>query len=263
MPARSGPSAPSGGKSASSNLVDIRVRVSRKAVRLTVAIILIIAVGSVAVLKLKSHPPNRPSAAPPPTDESLSAANKPINVPPSESTEVITFADPVGLSPRWVSFRSYFEVQIHRILKGKRVFEEQKLYSFQVEDPKKEPVYFEVSVKNVGWDEKSVYGWDFRLIDESGYSYSDIQTRDYINGDISIGTTVRGGISFAIYRGAKPKTLIFDTGLVRSLGIEAELPVMGAYDEYLRNAAVGAGTKITAEANLKHNILFQPDPTNP
>jgi hypothetical protein len=183
---------------------------------------------------------------------------KPVKEPPSESTEVVPFTDPAGVLPGWATFRSQFEVQIHRILKGERVVEEGKLYPTQVDDPQKEPVYFDVSVKNIGCqNEKHIFGMDFKLIDDSGYSYSDIQAHDYIQGEIWIGTTVRGGIAFAINKGAKPETLIFDTGLVRTLGAAAELPVATPLDEYNRAAATGEGTKVLAEANLKHVSIFQ------
>jgi hypothetical protein len=160
----------SGGELASTNLIDIRVRVSRKAATLTVAVIFIIAVGTAALVQLKfNSATSRLTAVAPPEDQSLSAVNKQLNEPPGESTEVITFADPPGLSPHWASFRSYFKVQIHRIIKGEKVVETGKLYSTQVDDSEKEPLYFEVSVKNIGFqDEKYVSGLDFKLIDESG-----------------------------------------------------------------------------------------------
>jgi TPR repeat protein len=183
---------------------------------------------------------------------------QPVREPPSESTETISFTDPAGVSPGWATFQSQFEIQIHRILNGERVIEEGKLYSTQIDDSQKEPLYFEVSVKNVGCEyETSVYGMRFKLIDESGYSYSDIMPRDHINGKIAIGTHVGGGIAFALNKGAKPEKLIFDTGLVRTLGAAAALPVGSPLDEYHRDAAFGVGTKILGEADLKHVSLFQ------
>ncbi len=153
----------------------------------------------------------------------------PVAEPPSESTEVITFADPPGLDPNWTSFRSQFEVQIDRILIGPRAIEEGKVYSSQLDDPQKELVYFQVSVKNIGCRyEWHVYGMNFQLIDNSGYSYTDIQPRDYIQGMVMIDTIVQGGIAFAIRKGARPEKLIFDTGLVRTLGADRRTSSWGS-----------------------------------
>jgi hypothetical protein len=49
------------------------------------------------------------------------------------------------------------------------------------------------------------------LEDDKGNSYQCEQTTDRINGDIVLGKTTRGGISFAIPRAANPRKLIYQT----------------------------------------------------
>jgi hypothetical protein len=166
--------------------------------------------------------------------------SKPVKEPPSESTEPILFADDTG----------HFEIRVERILKGERVFEEGLFYPFQMDSPKKEIIYFEVAVKNVsGPQEHTIWDSNFTLEDSAGNSYSCESTKDYIRGKIRIGTTGRGGIAFAVYKGNRSTKLIYDTGLV-----------------YLTYDGLSTGIKVLATANLQRVSFFQNEsesaPTN-
>ena len=104
------------------------------------------------------------------------------------------------------------------MLKGQEIVDRGKYHSFQFESASKDGkklVYFFVKVTNKRYKEiKRVSFRSFQLETVEGEVSETEQTTDYINGDLSIGRSCRGGVAFDYYNDQTPKTLIFDLGLV-------------------------------------------------
>jgi hypothetical protein len=147
-------------------------------------------------------------------------SNTTVEQPSSpQLTKPIVFSDRLGA----------IQVTILSILDGEAGVAAERLWKHKVESEAKRGkrvVYYEIMVKNVEYSQEfNVDHHAFKLEDEQGNTYSCEQTQDYVTGRIHRGKTTRGGISFAIFQDAKPRRLVYRTGLQNN-GVSLEASVL-------------------------------------
>lgn len=135
-----------------------------------------------------------------------SSANS-VSVPTNGNEFPITFSDPYGI----------FEIQILEILKGQEIVDRKKYSDWKVSNAKdlgKKCVYFFIKITNKKLKEsRDIYTVSFDLESVEGEITQGTDPHDDIEGTISAGRSVRGGVLFKYYDDQTPKTLFWPLGL--------------------------------------------------
>lgn len=125
-------------------------------------------------------------------------------------------------------------VEVLQILFNEKVLSKDKIFKHQFDDVLKSGkniIYFELKITNNKYDGALWVAHLFtKLESTSGETFSSQQSRDYFNGQIHRGRSIRGGVWFEIYKDSIPSFLRYDIGLQSPKGkIEAISPELGTF----------------------------------
>lgn len=126
----------------------------------------------------------------------------------------IAFSDPNGT----------VTVEILEILNGKEAVAKQKIYQHNIIEAQargRRIIYFGLRITNNKFKgELAVHHFNAKLESRSGDTFSSIQTRDHLTGDVHHGKSIPGGVAFEVYPETVPELIRYKTNLESLYGKE-------------------------------------------